>query len=366
MNDISRELIHGLLSAQHDYAEEAIKTFQAKKQDIYIFCAGVAGKLIQSNLMRFDLPVYRFVDNDVQKIGTEVNGVPVISFQELTAAATPKIIVIGTVAFHDEVVHQCLDGGISMEEICFADFLHYDIKEITRSYFLENIDAMINIYHHCADEESKELFITNLLYQFTRDRRYYQGRLAPLSQQYYEPDIIQFSENDVYFDCGAKDGDTALAFHRLRNGVYKKIITFEPDKRNFELLMENLAQLSKTHNVNAGVGETEEVLAFNGNMGGHSSFNGSGELQAKIVPLDCYIKENPTLIKMDIEGFELKALKGASQILTQCQPQLAICVYHKPCDIVELPKFILEQNSNYQIFFRLYRNFGHDLVCYCV
>lgn len=366
MNDMSREFIYRLLNAQHDYAEEAIKTFQERKKKIYIFCAGVAGKLIQSNLEHFGISVYRFVDNDAKKIGTEVNGIPVISFQELTADTAPKIIVVGTVAFHDEIVCQCLDGGISLEEICFADFLHYEIKETTRNYFLENIDAIINIFDRCVDEESKDLFITNLLYQFTRDRRHYQGRLAPLFQQYYEPDIIQLGEDEVYFDCGAKDGDTALAFHSLRNGKYKKIIAFEPDRKNFELLKENLAQLTKVENINAGVGETEDVLAFNGNIGGHSSFSSSGELQAQVVPLDRYIKEKPTLIKMDIEGFELSALKGARQILNQCQPKLAICVYHKPCDIVELPKYILEQNGNYKLFFRLYRNFGHDLVCYCV
>lgn len=361
-----QNLINGLLSAQRDQAEEAIKSLKTTAKNIYIFGAGVAGKLIRKNLMRFHIPVYRFVDNSPKKVGTVVESTPVISFQELVKSDEPKTIIIGTVAYHDEIVKQCLEGGIPLSDICFADFLHYENKEITRSYFLGNIDAISDIYDHCADNASKELFITNLLYQFTRDRLNYYGRMSPLSQQYYEPEIMHLSDHEVYFDCGAKDGDTALAFRQACNGTYKKIIAFEPDKANFSLLKENTCNLPNVVCVNAGVGETEAVLAFNGNVGGHSSFQETGKSFARIMPLDQYINEKPTLIKMDIEGFELSALMGAQMILRQHRPKLAICVYHKPCDIVELPKYVLEQRNDYRVYFRLYRNFGHDLVCYFV
>lgn len=361
-----QNLIYGLLSAQRDQAEEAIESLKTTAKNIYIFGAGVAGKLIQKNLMNFDISVYRFVDNSPQKIGTAVESIPVISFQELAKSYEPKTIIIGTVAYHDEIVKQCLEGGIPLSDICFADFLHYDKKEITRSYFLENIDVICNIYSHCADDESKDLFITNLLYQFTRDRLNYCVKMSPLSKQYYEPDIMHLGNNEVYFDCGAKDGDTALAFRQACKGKYKKIVTFEPDEENFDQMQKNLADVPNVICVNAGVGETEATLAFNGNVGGHSSFQKTGKSLAKIVPLDRYINENPTLIKMDIEGFELSALMGAQAILRKHRPKLAICVYHKPCDIVELPKYILEQREDYRIYFRLYRNFGHDLVCYFV
>jgi len=366
MDHIVENLIGSLLDAQHDYAEESIDSLKNDRKEVYIFGAGAAGKLIKQDLDRFEIPVYRFVDNDVKKVGTRIEGVPVIGFQELVMAQKPKKIIIGTVAFHDEIVHQCLKSGIPSNELCLADFLHYNRKEITRNFFLNNINAIVNIYQHCADRESRELFIANLVYQFTRDRRHYHGHLSELEQQYYEPDIIRLNNQEVYFDCGAKDGDTALAFHRLQKGIYKKIVTFEPDQENYLLLQENLREFPRVENINTGVGEREQILAFHGNMGGHSSFGDTGELQAQIVPLDRYLEYQPTFIKMDIEGFELSALKGAQDILQQCRPKLAICVYHKPCDIVELPKYILDQQEDYRVYFRLYRNFGHDLVCYCV
>lgn len=366
MNEVLIDLISGLLSAQYDSAAEAIEEFRRIKPNIFIFGAGAAGKLIAQDLAEFDIPVYRFVDNDTKKAGGQLEGIPIISFRELINEKNPKKIIIGTVAYHSEVVNQCLNGGVPENEICFADFLHYADKKVTRKYLLQNTDAIAQIYAHCADKESKELFIGNLLYQFNRDRRHYQGNLTPLASQYYEPGIMKFCDHEVYFDCGAKDGDTATKFHELMHGDYKKIYAFEPDKENYSLLQENIHGLSKIEAVNAGVGESEMELAFDGSKGGHSAFHDYGKVRAKIIPLDYYFNEHPTLIKMDIEGFELSALRGAKKILQNDRPKLAICVYHKPCDLVELPKYILEQCPDYKIFFRLYRDFGHDMVCYCI
>ncbi|WP_018212551.1 FkbM family methyltransferase [Desulfitobacterium hafniense] len=364
-DDRNEELIKTILQNIYNAADAAITALQCSTKHIYIFGAGAAGVLVKRNLERFNLYAYRFVDNNISKHGTLVEDIPVIGFSELLSDVN-RVVVIGTVEFHHEVVTQCIDGGIPLNDLCFADFLHYDGKEVVSKYFLENISSIVDIFEHCADHESRDLFIANLLYQINRDRRYYRGKLSPLSKQYFDSDIVQWNNDEVYFDCGAKDGDTALIFHNLNNGIYKKIITFEPDKANFEMLMRNTESFDRIENINAGVGEFEVQLAFNGDKGGHSAFDNDGAFTARIVPLDKFIDRKPTFIKMDIEGFELSALMGAKEIIQTLKPKLAICLYHKPRDIVSLPKYILSQRSDYKLYLRLYRDFGHDLVCYCV
>ena len=61
-----------------------------------------------------------------------------------------------------------------------------------------------------------------------------------------------------------------------------------------------------------------------------------------------------TFINADIEGAELDVLKGMQNIIKEQKPVIAFCVYHKPDDIVSLPRFILELNDSYHIYLRKY------------
>ena len=85
----------------------------------------------------------------------------------------------------------------------------------------------------------------------------------------------------------------------------------------------------------------------------------------EVTDLDSVVKdEKVTFIKMDIEGAEEKALLGARHIITEQKPKLAICVYHKPEDIIELPALILEMRPDYKIAFRHYSLRGTETVMY--
>ena len=73
---------------------------------------------------------------------------------------------------------------------------------------------------------------------------------------------------------------------------------------------------------------------------------------------DCQV----SFVSMDIEGEELRALRGASQLLCEKGPDLGICVYHHPDQIWEIPTFLLE--LNYNIYFRNYTGYAAETVLY--
>lgn len=73
-----------------------------------------------------------------------------------------------------------------------------------------------------------------------------------------------------------------------------------------------------------------------------------------------------TFIKMDIEGAELAALRGAEKIIREQRPRLAICVYHKPEDIWEIPSLILSCNPDYRLYLRHYSITETETVLYAI
>ena len=69
-------------------------------------------------------------------------------------------------------------------------------------------------------------------------------------------------------------------------------------------------------------------------------------------------------LKMDIEGSELDALKGAAQLIREHHPVLAICVYHKENDLIDIPRFIRKTAG--EGVYRYYLGFhGLDLAELC-
>ena len=73
-----------------------------------------------------------------------------------------------------------------------------------------------------------------------------------------------------------------------------------------------------------------------------------------------------TFIKMDIEGSEIPALRGAKEIIETQKPKLAICVYHKPEDIWEIPELILDYVPEYRLYLRHYSITYTETVLYAI
>ena len=68
--------------------------------------------------------------------------------------------------------------------------------------------------------------------------------------------------------------------------------------------------------------------------------------------LDSLISEPVDFLKMDIEGAELPALHGATRILKESRPILAISIYHSLDDLADIPIFLHEQMKDYTFFLR--------------
>lgn len=194
-------------------------------------------------------------------------------------------------------------------------------------------------------------------------------------RQYFEPDIIQLKDREIFVDGGSFDGNTFRELKRLAGNMEPMILAFEPDDSNYEIC-EKLAEKDGFRNVKlfkAGLWSRKASLSFAGNVmqGAHVTDEtpDNGDMTVHCVALDDVAEElgiSPTFIKLDVEGSELEALKGAEKILKRDKPKLAICVYHKPEDIITIPAYIKAVRPDYKLYIRHYSNWVVETVLYAV
>lgn len=197
------------------------------------------------------------------------------------------------------------------------------------------------------------------------------GKEYDKGPQYFDEQIVRYGNNEVFVDCGAYHGESSLDFisSMKRQGVlsYKRIIAFEPDEKNVEILKPQL-KLCKNIEIRAtGVGEKTEQLSFSSGDETSSKFSSDGDIKVSVESIDDVLSgSEATFIKMDIEGFELNALRGAAKTIKRYRPKLAICVYHKAEDLITIPQYIKELNSDYKLYFRNYKPTGTEAVLYAI
>ena len=177
---------------------------------------------------------------------------------------------------------------------------------------------------------------------------------------YFEP-----NENEIFVDGGCYNGRTAFEFSQWAKKGYDYIYSFEADSHSMDNCEETFKRCNlKGEVINKGLWNKQEVLKFQ-SAKNSSKISDEGTEKIETVALDEILNgKKVTFIKMDIEGAEYKALLGCEQTIKKYRPRLAICIYHKPEDIFELPSILLQFQPNYKFALRQYRLHGSSGVLY--
>ena len=190
---------------------------------------------------------------------------------------------------------------------------------------------------------------------------------ATTGNQYFDcPEFIP-TEKEVFIDCGCFDGQTSKEFVTWCNSKYEKIIAFEPDYYMRPKVIENCKELKNFIVFPYALGKESGSQAFISTADGGSRLHQTGNCIGKVESIDNILNgERATFIKMDIEGAEIDAIRGASKTIKKYKPKLAICIYHNPEDIVEIPKTIMEIRNDYKFYIRHYTSCFYETVLYAI
>jgi FkbM family methyltransferase len=187
--------------------------------------------------------------------------------------------------------------------------------------------------------------------------------------------FVSVEKGDIVFDLGACWGDTSLYF-ASKAGENGKVYSFEfiPENikifninislnplllKQIELIQHPVTDISgeKVFFKDDGPGSQIEYSPFDGQTG-----------QTTTISIDDFVKSNNIgrvdFIKMDIEGAESAALKGAIETIRKFKPKLAIAIYHSMEDFVNIPDWIIGLNLGYKIYLGHYTIHAEETVIF--
>lgn len=192
------------------------------------------------------------------------------------------------------------------------------------------------------------------------------------NDQYFVKDIIKFDDGEVFIDVGGFIGDTVQVFIDLAIKVgakFKKIVVFEPDAANCALIKKNFRKRKDVVLIEKGLSDREKTLFFAGTGPWVRVVDDpeKSTFSVPVVDLDSVPEgQDATWIKMDIEGSEMDALKGAQNLIRRNHPKLTICIYHSDEDMLRIAEYIHVLVPEYKLYIRCHKGNGSETVLYAI
>ncbi len=223
----------------------------------------------------------------------------------------------------------------------------------------DHIDDFIWLYENLKDYRSKKVLLAILTNYFEYDFQLLNEARETNFLPYFDVDIVPCTKEEVIVDLGAYTGDTIIDYIKTYGiDYYKKIYCYEITENTFDILQNNLSYYPNIECRKKAVSDKKETLYIESNKVDASAnvARASGDIEVEATTIDLDINEPVTMIKMDIEGAEQKALEGCRQTIKDCHPKLLISVYHNHEDIWKIPKMIDEITPGYKFYLRYYGN----------
>jgi FkbM family methyltransferase len=297
------------------------------------------------------------------------NGVPITRTRDVDRTS---VIVNCITSISPILVSNNLHAAGFANIVRVSELISEKVKLLTLPWFVaqqreelsKNMPWWSELYGIMSDEISKKTLIDVLRFRLTANLEYMCEYTVRLQDQYFE-DFMNY-KNEIFVDAGGFDGDTTEEFIN-RYPDYKRVYLFEPSIKNLNAAKRRLKGRRDIDFRPLGLSNSEGLLHFNADAGSASAVtNGDGE-SISVVTLDKELENEPiSFIKMDLEGWEMNALRGSELTIKRKKPKLAVAVYHAAKDFREIPQYILSLNPGYKIFLRHYTQGWSETIMFFI
>jgi FkbM family methyltransferase len=247
-------------------------------------------------------------------------------------------------------------AGLGLADVLFLDDFKRDFDVNRHRYEW--------LFSRLEDAESRRILSKLINFRLSRDLKFMDGFVDAQDRQYFEPFLALRGAGETFLDVGCYDGFTSLEFIK-RCPDYRDIHVFEPETANMAKVKSRLAKCRNIHFHQYGVSDRPQTLRFK-SAGSGSVVSDEGKSSIEVKRIDDMIVSAYSFLKMDIEGGEMAALKGASQTIVKYHPRLAVAVYHKADDMWRIAEQVLESRDDYHLYLRHYTEGVTETVMFFV
>jgi FkbM family methyltransferase len=255
---------------------------------------------------------------------------------------------------------------------------HWRVRKSVNQYIIRDSEL--------AFENWQQTKLKHFEFNYNGSRLSYDGLPSNLAWTFFMP-MYEYAKGNIFigpeigdciYDCGGCFGDTALKF-ASQAGNQGMVESFDFLPNHITMMDYNriqntpLAEIIKVRPY--AVGEESKNIDCHFLIPDTKILPGasllSDEFKSQPIPtvaIDDWLSngkiKTPDMIKMDIEGYELAALKGAANTIRQTKPKLAISLYHQFEDFVTIPAFIKKCVPEYHFFIDHYTIHHEETVLY--
>lgn len=255
--------------------------------------------------------------------------------------------------------------------------LIYGAWEYDTQYFRQIIgdnEERIRFIENTLNDKESVIAYRNLVsYRKNNDRKMLEEIYETSHPQYFPADgLLEEVPSEVFIDAGGFDGLTTVEFASWAGNRFKKSIIFEADDTMYEICNEmmRIKHIDNARVIKKAVWSKEAFLEFDSTnyvFGSGNVVDYGGTCKVEAVTIDKTLEEyeeKATFIKMDIEGAEMEALFGAEKTIEKYHPKLAISIYHKDCDLWEIPFYLMKKYPFYKYYIRHYTPYTTETILY--
>ncbi len=382
----TRAKLEALLSESVEEARERAHTSFDKQLDtcgrhVVLFGAGNMGRQVLSRLRQDGIEPMAFADNSQGNWGNTIEGVTVLPPNEAAAKYGSCALFIVTIYNHDHYYPDTKQqltkmGCVNITSVIplrwkyHETFLPYYRDDLPYKVIEQKAEILAG-FELWEDEASRWEYVAQVDWRLHGNFEVL-SKLATEQAYFPENRLFNLSPEEAFVDVGAYDGDTLRNFLALRKNDFACALALEPDPLNYERLTAYVDTLpaktrGKIKTMPVAAGAARGTLRFSSGLGTSSSLSEVGGLVVECCRLDDLLADcRTTYVKMDIEGAELDAIRGASGILRSSKPIVAACVYHVQNHLWRIPLELKSGNPDYSLFLRPYMVECWETVCYAV